>query len=171
MREQIERAAPFTRGNLNTDVEVADTPDFAQLLFNHILPNQALSVNTADISMFNNRMDAVHFVLYFSFLLTLIGKRLDSKNYPNWIFRRKRSFILPLGLSPNDPVIENFIPHMASAEAFNTDVKVFWQVRMIFFLNTWAVAKNLSSSLRERKPTEIKLKKTCKQEDLKVAKL
>lgn len=93
-----------------------------------------------DLSVYDGA-EPSHYVYFFSLAITLIGKQLEDRNYNNWKERRKRSFGPPLGLLPNDEMLEDLVPYLEMANKFNSDVRIFWKMRRLFFMNAWALSK------------------------------
>lgn len=87
--------------------------------------------------------EAPHYVYGFSLLMNLIGKRLDSKNFSNWIKRRMRSYAAPLGLSAGSStsVCFEFHPSQTFCSAFYDNVRIYWEVRRLFFENIYGISK------------------------------
>ncbi|KAG8255009.1 hypothetical protein J6590_102841 [Homalodisca vitripennis] len=52
-----------------------------------------------------------------------------------WMERRIRSFSTPLGLAAQDMLVGDLQPPLAFCQRFNAEVKVFWRVRRLFFMN------------------------------------
>lgn len=87
-------------------------------------------------------MDAPHFVFALSFILNLIGKKLDATNYTAWISRRKKSYAAPLGLSEfDDAITSKLLPSESFAASFYENVTIYWRIRRLFFLNIYGMAK------------------------------
>lgn len=73
--------------------------------------------------------------------MNLIGKRLDATNYTAWISRRKRSYAAPLGLTEFDPITPKLFPSESFAAAFYDNVRIYWRIRRLFFLNIYGMAQ------------------------------
>ncbi|KAG8242247.1 hypothetical protein J6590_069620 [Homalodisca vitripennis] len=108
-------------GDASIDEFVALYPGFAR-------------VNINDLTRFNG-MEASHYVFSLCLMATLIGKALTEVNYTAWMERRIRSFSTPLGLAAQDMLTGDLQPPLAFCQRFNAEVKVFWRVRRLFFMN------------------------------------
>lgn len=75
--------------------------------------------------------------------MNLIGKKLDNKNYSNWIKRRMRSYAAPLWLSsgPGATLCFEFRPSQAFCSAFHDNVRIYWEIRRLFFENIYGISR------------------------------
>lgn len=76
-----------------------------------------------------------HYVFASSLIFTLIGKQLNAKNYHGWMMQRTRSFSAPIGLDIKDTLLKYLKPTQGFCEGFYRDVRVYWKVRRLFFMN------------------------------------
>ncbi|KAG8266817.1 hypothetical protein J6590_062952 [Homalodisca vitripennis] len=97
------------------------------------------NINLRDLSFFDG-MEAPHYVYALSLILTLIGKSLDNRNFTPWMERRIRSFAQPLGLAIDDPLLSALQPCIEFCQRFYAEVKVFWKIRRLFFMNINSMA-------------------------------
>lgn len=73
--------------------------------------------------------------------MNLIGKSLNANNYNGWMTQRTRSYSGPLGLKETDPKMRVLRPTMQIAVRFNTEVKIYWPVRQLYFRYIWAFSR------------------------------
>lgn len=85
-------------------------------------------------------MEPAHYVYSLCLTLTLIGKKLDARKYSQWVSRRMRSFSAPLGLTKNDPQLNEITPSYDFVTTFYDNIKIYWQVRRLFYLNIYTFA-------------------------------
>lgn len=76
-------------------------------------------------------------------MMNLIGKKLDNKNYSNWIKRRMRSYAAPLWLSsgPGATLCFEFHPSQALCSTFHDNVRIYWEIRRLFFENIYGISR------------------------------
>lgn len=84
---------------------------------------------------------AAHYVYAISLSLNMLGKQLGSKNYTFWVKRRRQTCSSPLGLSKDDPILDDLTVSRSVAERTYSDVKIYFQVRRLLFLNIYVLSK------------------------------
>lgn len=114
-----------------TDVVTLD--DFMQL-HPKLLPADINNIEKYD------SMEPSHFVFGISLLAMIIGKKLTPANYSNWCINRTKTYAAPLGLHSLDQILGDLIPSLPFASSMYDDVKVFYQVRRLYFMNIYGMA-------------------------------
>lgn len=123
------------------DRQQSERAEISLTVFLAIYPSLA-SVNPFDLTRFWN-LNAGHYMFGYSLFFTLIGKSLNSNNYTGWMTQRTRSFSRPLGLSEKDPKFALLRPTLTMCNNFYSEVRVFWEIRSLYFGSLWAMSKGV----------------------------
>lgn len=115
-----------------TEVSIDDL-----MLYHHELNGVEIEV----LEMYDEAITA-HYVYAVSVYSKMLGKQLGSNNYTFWDKKRRQTYRAPLGLSKDGPILDDLTVSRTVAERTYNDLKIYYQIRMLLFLNVLALSKN-----------------------------
>jgi len=109
-------------------------------------------VNLPDARMFAGAT-APHLIAILSLLNLFIGKDLNINNVDEYLKRRLQAVASALGVRDDPLLVSEYKPSLKFCRNFNSEVRIYWNVRRTFLYNIYKLASRNNMLSREMKIT------------------